>query len=487
MDGGGQTHGTGETPTASARAHLTLAAPAPALPVAASASASLPGSAWAWAGFEGFRNPAVVLITIYVFMPYFVARVAPDPVSGQALVAQGAQIAGWLVAITAPLLGVAVDRMGPRKPALTLTIMLMAPLYWAMWFITRDGPIGLTLVVAIAALKSVFFAWTEVLHNALLVPAARGQTARTSGLGLALGNAASVMMLVAVMWAFALPGQVDWAWVPAQPLFGLDQASHEPARIVGPIVAVSLLCGLALILWGVPDVAPTGARIGAAIRGGLADLRALIGQLKTEREAAKFLLARMLYADGKTAILIFGGVLAAGVMGWGTLEMLAYGIIMSVLAVGGGILGGRLDVALGPKRALMLEIGGTALVLMALLFSRPDRILGIPVSTDPLFDGPMFTTPAELAYIAIAGLSAITITAAYALSRTMLTTLVPPDRVGTFFGLYALSGTATMWLGPLLVAVGTTATGSQQGGFAMVLILLLSGLGVLTTVKAPLR
>lgn len=449
------------------------------------AGAPLPRSAWCWAAFEGFRNPAVVLITIYVFMPYYVRVVAETPVEGQALVARAGQLAGWAVALTAPLIGVVVDRLGPRKPALTLTVLAMIPLYVAMWFVTPGGPIGPALFIAIAAAKSMLFAWTEVYHNALLIPAARGQTARTSGLGLALGNAMSVLFLIGVLWAFSLPGVVDWGFVPSAPLFGIDQATHEPARLTGPLVAASLAVGLALILWGVPDAPPTGERLLPALRKGLSDLAAMLRELRTEREAAKFLAARMLYVDGKTAILIFGGVLAAGTMGWETLEMLAYGILLSILAVGGGLLAGWLDPRIGPKRAVLLEIAVTALVLVALLGTRPDMIAWMPASTVPLHDGPMFRTPAELAFIAIAGVSAISITAAYASSRTLLTMLVRPERAGTFFGLYALSGTATMWLGPMLVAWGTIATGSQQGGFATVLGLLAAGFFLLLFVKSP--
>lgn len=446
---------------------------------------ALSRSAWCWAAFEGFRNPAVVLITIYVFMPYYVQAVAPTPVEGQALVARAGQIAGWAVALTAPLMGMVVDRLGPRKPGLALVVMAMMPLYALMWFVVRDGPIGPGLFIAIAALKSVLFAWTEVLHNALLLPAARGQVARTSGLGLALGNATSVAFLIFVLLAFSLPGQVDWAWVPDAPLFGVDQASYEPARLTGPLVAASLGIGLLLILWGVPDAPPTGESLGSAVRKGWSDLVSMLRELKTEREAAKFLAARMLYVDGKTAILIFGGVLAAGTMGWKTLEMLAYGITLSILAVVGGLLAGRLDTRLGPRNAVLLEILVTALALVLLLGTRPGVVAYMPVSTVPLHDGPMFRTTAELAFIAIAGVSAISITAAYASSRTLLTVLVRPERVGTFFGLYALSGTATMWLGPMLVAWGTIATGSQQGGFATVLGLLAAGFLLLLTVKAP--
>jgi UMF1 family MFS transporter len=418
-------------------------------------------------------------------MPYYVQSVAPSPVEGQALAARAHQYAGWAVALTAPVMGLVVDRLGPRKPMLALTVLLMVPLYFSLWFVTRGGPIGPGVFLAIAAAKSMLFAWTEVFHNALLLPAARGQTARASGLGLALGNATSVAMLLFVLWAFSLPGTVDWGFVPAQPLFGLDQTANEPARIVGPIVAGSLLLGLILILLGVPDVAPTGERLGSAVGKALGDLKAMVAELKKEREAAKFLLARMIYADGKTAILIFSGVLAAGTMGWGTLEMLAYGIILSVLAVFGGLLAGWIDPRIGPKRAVLIEIAVTMLILLGMLGARPDRVFWIPVDTAPLFDGPMFTTLPELAFIAAAGIGAISITAAYASSRTLLTQLVRPERAGTFFGLYALSGTATMWLGPMLVAWGTVASGSQQGGFATVLILLGLGFLLLLRVKVP--
>ena len=442
----------------------------------------------AWAAFEGFRNPAVILITIYVFMPYYVSVVAGSPVEGQALVARSGQIAGWLVALTAPLLGVVVDRMGPRKPMLAFTVLLMLPLHWALWWVTPGGPISPLVFLLLVAAGQALFAWTEVFHNALLVPAAGNKAAQASGLGLALGNFCSVLMLMVTLWAFSLPGSVDWGWVPKAPLFGVDPAAYEPARLMGPVVAVSLAIGLALILLGVPDVKPTGERLGSALSKGLGDLKAMVGELKREKQATRFLIARMLYADGKTAILLFSGVLAAGTMGWETLEMLAYGIILSVFAVFGGLFAGWLDPRIGPKPAVLLEIGATSLALLGMLTTTPTRIFGIafdPANRAPLWNGPMFTTWPELAFIAIACLAAIAITAAYASSRTLLTYLVRPQRTGSFFGLYALSGTATMWLGPMLVAWGTTATQSQQGGLAGVFLLLGAGFALLLTVDAP--
>ena len=49
---------------------------------AAPAAGRLGGAAWAWASFQGGRDPLVILITIYIFVPYVVTGVVGDPVRG---------------------------------------------------------------------------------------------------------------------------------------------------------------------------------------------------------------------------------------------------------------------------------------------------------------------------------------------------------------------------------------------------------------------
>ena len=55
-----------------------------------------------------------------------------------------------------------------------------------------------------------------------------------------------------------------------------------------------------------------------------------------------------------TAVLVFGGVYAAGVFGWDSLTMTVFGIVLSVFAVFGGLIGGWLDDTFGSKRALLI-------------------------------------------------------------------------------------------------------------------------------------
>ncbi len=454
--------------------------------------ARLNRAAWAWAMFQGGRDPLVILITIYVFVPYVVTGVVGNPVRGQALVAAGAKYAGWAVMLLVPLMGAAVDRMGPRKPWLAAVVGIMIPLLVALWWAKPGGAaLSAGTVVAILAAVSVLFACTEALHNALLLPAAgMARAGAASGLGLALGNFVSVAMLAFVLWAFALPGKVASGLIPAHPLFGLDVAAHEQDRVVPLLVAALLALGTLPLLRWVPDVARTGTGLRDALRLAVGDLRALFREARGHRDALTYLAARLLFTDGLTGILVFAGVYAAGAMGWRTLELLAYGLILCLFAAVGGLMAGWLDGRIGPKRALQVEIVGVVVSQLLSLGNTRDRLFYIawdPAAHAPVWNGPMFRTAPEWGLIACGFLAAITVTAAYASSRTMLTRVVPPEKVGVFFGLFVIAGAATAWLAPLLVQLATLASGSQRVGLLPISGLLLAGLVVLRMVRGGER
>lgn len=435
----------------------------------------------AWSLFEGARNPYVILITIYIFMPYVAATMVGDPVKGQEIVSRWSQYAGWIVMATAPFLGASIDQLGRRKTWLGLSVMLMLPMIWALWWAKPDGSgLSVTMVMLLTLIIGVLFTYTEVLHNSLLVRAA-GLTGahKASGLALALGNAFSVAALAFTAWAFALPGNVDWGWVPSAPLFGLDVATHEHERIVAPMAAAIFAIGALPLFLFTPDAPKSGIPVLKALGDGARSLWGMVANMRHYRDAAIFLVARMFYVDGMTAILIYAGIYATGVMGWGALEMLAYGVLLSVLATLGGFVGRWLDAGFGPKRAVQIEIGMSLLGIIGFLGMAPDRILYFwmwdAAAHAPIWDGPVFRTLPELIFLLIGFVNAVFITAHYASSRTLLTRLTPPSQTGAFFGVYALSGTATVWLGSFLVNLGTQVFKTQQGGFAMITLLLAAG------------
>ena len=458
-------------------------------PVGAASSRPLGLGAISWSIFEGARIPYVILITIYIFMPYVAGTMVGDPVKGQEIISRWSQYSGWIMMATAPFLGASVDQLGPRKIWLGLITLAMVPLMASLWWAVPDGT-GMTVlgVMVITTLVGLLYAYSEVLHNSLLVRVAGLDNAhKASGLALALGNAFAVLGLGFTAWAFALPGKVDWSWVPALPLFGLDPATHEPERVVALMAAGTFALGAIPLFLFTPDAERTGIGPLTAFRNGAKELVRMVLAVRQHRDAAVFLVSRMFYVDGMNAILIYAGLYAIGVMQWGALEMLIYGIILSIVAVLGGFVGRWLDAGLGTKRAVQIEIAMSMLGIIAFLGMGPDQILYFwpydPSAHVAVWNGPVFRTLPELIFILIGFSNAIFITAQYASSRTMLTRLTPPEQTGAFFGVYALSGVATGWLGPMMVNWGTRIFKSQQGGFAMIIILLAVGFVGLSLVK----
>ena len=446
-------------------------------------------SALAWAAYQGGRDPYVTLVSIYVFMPYVATVLVGDPVKGQAMIAGYAMLGGLIAALTAPLLGAAADRMGRRLPSLFVLALLFAPLVFALWWARPDGSgLSVSAVLVVALLISLVFTYGEVLHNSLMPYAAKSpvDAAAMSGAALAIGNVVSVAALVFVLWAFALPGKVHWSFVSSAPLFGLDASRAEPSRIAAPIAAILFALGVAPMFLVTQDAPRRYGNVAAAVTGGARDLLVLLKSVRQHRDAAVFLGARMLYSDAQIALITFGGIYAAGVMHWGVLQMLAFGVLMSSFAALGGILASILDRAVGPKRAVQIEIAGTIVGIVALLGVSPEGvrfIFSVRPGASPLWNGPVFTTTPEVIFLALGGVIAVFNTAVFASSRTFLTRLIPPGRSGAFFGLYALAGTATVWLGPLAVRIAVSTFHSQQAGNVAIAILLAVGLAGVSLVR----
>ncbi len=443
---------------------------------------------WSWAIFEWGTTPYVLLITIYIFAPYFSSTVVGDPVQGQAIWGYINGIAGAAIGLLAPIMGAVADQGGKRKPWIAGFLALIIPCVAALWFALPEGQgLSILAITILITLITVSYEFSIAVHNAMLPTIVEPKKMGSlSGLGLSLGNAGGLFILITMLWAFALPGQVDWGFLPDAPLLGLDAQAHEPSRIAGPIVALWMLIFTLPLFFFTPDIAPQGQPPLKAVREGFRSIGRTIRRLTAHyRNIAVYLLARMLFNDGKTAILIFGGVYASGIFGWGLLELLVYGISLSMFAIFGGLIGGWLDDWVGSKVATLIAIGGTSVGLACAATITPEAILFMALDNPDraIWQGPVFRTLPELAYMGFGFLLAIFVTAAYATSRVMLARLAPMNKMSEFFGLYALSGKATAFVGPLIVGIFTGLSGSQRIGFASILILLAAGFIVLLFVR----
>jgi UMF1 family MFS transporter len=433
-----------------------------------------------WALYEWARNPYVLLITIYIFAPYFTNHVVGDPVRGQAIWGDIASIGGFLIAVLAPFLGAIADAGGRRKPWIALYTVFLAAGTLMLWNAVPDASEAQIISIGIlVALCNVSFEFSAVFHNSMLPSIApHGRIGSLSGLGLALANAAGIFLLVFLLIGFVLPGKVHWGFVPTHPLFGIGGFAHGPERLAGPMIAIWLAVFSIPLFLFTPDRTSERVKLGQAMNRGVRSVFRTVRGLKHYKNVAHYLGARAVFNDGMTGVLTFSGIYAAGTFHWGALEMAAFGIELSVFAVIGGFFGGWLDDHFGSKNALTVSIGGTALAFLTALTMGPDRIFWF-IAMDPhalLWHAPFFNTWPQLVFVMTINFVAICITAGYANSRTMLARIAPPEKMSEFFGIYSLSGMSTTFMAPLAVAIFTALTESQRGGMLSISVFLIAGL-----------
>ena len=424
--------------------------------------------------FDWANQPFQTLIVTFIFAPWFVSEVIGDPVRGQALWGAAAAIGGAIVAILAPLLGAMADRTGARK-RWVLAFSIPYVLGCAGFWLARPGMPDPTIILFVYVIAFIGSEFGTVFTNAMLPGLGpRREIGRISGSGWALGYLGGLVSLVLVLLLLAPAPGGTRTLLGIEPLFGLDIAAGEPARATGPLSAIwYLVFALPLFLW-TPDAPPR--RTPGLLRAGLGDLAATFRVATRNRSFFAFLIASMVYRDALAALFAFGGIYAAGVLGWGLFQLGVFGIVAAGVGTLGAWAGGRADRAFGPRPVIVASIWVLIAVGIVALLTTRTSVLGLPVAAGSKLP--------DLVFMAAGGLLGAAAGALQAASRTMLVDQaegrVAPAQA---FGLFALSGRATAFVGPALIAIVTTATGSQRLGVSPVILLFLIGLGLLYWVK----
>lgn len=478
----------------------TLAQPAEAKTMGAGTGGLMSPAGFSWALFEFARNPYFMLIVTYVFPPYFAQYIVGDPVLGQATVADATAWAGVIGALTAPVLGGMMDKGGRRKPLMAVFVAMLAVSGLSLWFAMPGstdaagvfhpptGGLGLYGTMTLLVLGFVGYSYSEMMHNAMLRGSGRPDAlSQISGAGIGLGQLSSALCLIGLV-----------VIVLVAPSLGDERTGYLLQRGSGPFVAVWLLVFVVPFFLYVPDGAPPGGTWIAAARqtfskdGQLNPLGAILGvvgyvrgMFKAFPEPMKYMLACLIFKDGIIALLALGGVLSSGVLGWSFQENALYGIWASIFAAIGGLwLAGVMDRRFGPRKAIMVQLGLLVIVMTIALGTTQQSILyGLIPASHVVHGAGVFDTFADVFYLAVIAVVAMLAAANISTSRYMVVVLAPKDRVAEFYGLFAMSSTATVWLGPMLTGWATRTFNDQRIGFSPIILLLAIGLGLMFWLK----
>jgi len=435
-----------------------------------------------WIFFDWAAQPYFTLITTFVFAPYFATHVASDPASGQSLWGFATAAAGLLIALLSPVLGAIADASGRRKPWIAAFGALLVIGASLMWFGKPGDPSVIVPLLFAYGLATIGAEFATVFNNAMmptLVPP--NQIGRLSGTGWATGYVGGILSLILVLGFLAASPETGRTLFGFTPLFGLDPVTHQGDRISGPLTGIWFIVFVLPMFLLTPDY-PARRRIGDALREGLTGLKQTLAELPQQKSLAAFLLANMIYTDALVSLFAFGGIYAAGTFGWNTIQIGSFGIVLAIAGTFGAWLGGKLDDKLGPKRVITGSMLLLLFAIVAILLVDKDHVLFIKVAP-PIPGGALFAASAERAYLLLGCLIGAAGGPLQAASRTLLIRMAPKDRIAQYFGLFALTGKVTSFVGPLLIGAITAITASQKAGMAVLVLFFVGGLALLARVR----
>ena len=385
-------------------------------------------SVWAWVGYD-LANTIFALGVIGLYLPQWILEEGLAD-SALSLATAGA---GLAVAFLAPWVGGRTDHRGNRIGALAITTGVAV----CGTFFLAVGPALLTMVVF--GLTLVGFHVGSAVYDSLLpdvsTPDTRGHV---SGLGVAIGYVGSFIGLGIGSVVLGVGGGY-------------------------PTIFRSLALGFAVFSLPAFFLIRSAPRPRPA--GDPPRLRRIVGDLlrswRATREhphLTRFLVGRFCYTE--TVNTLIGGFLAiyateeAG-LSTSQVTVLLGASIMASMA--GGLLGGRLATRLGAGR-------GVRLILKLWMVT---IALGVAAGMWGL-----------TALMWVAGLSGgLSLGGLWATDRVLMTALSPPDRLGEFYGLYAMVGRFAAVLGPLLWALIVDVLGWSRHA-AMLSLIAVTGIAL---------
>lgn len=397
---------------------------------------------WAWAMYDWANSAFAAIVQTFIFAAYFTQQIAADPIEGTGMWGTTLGVAGVVVALGGPLLGAVADHGGRRKRWLAFFTGVCIVATTGLWFV-RPSDDYVWLALILVCVSSIGFEFANLFYNAMLPSmASPHEVGRWSGWGWALGYAGGVAALVAALLLFIREG----AWL------GLDASSGEPVRATCVFTAGWFAVFALPLFLLTPPLRGANKPPRQAVRDGLRQLLESIRHVRRYRGIVLFLIARMVYVDGLATMFVLGGVYAAGTFDMTTEQVLMFGLALNVTSALGAAAFAWLDDRLGPRRIILIALAGLIVTSSAILIVRSEALFWLCGLLLGIFVGP-----------------------AQAAGRSWLSHATPPAMHNQMFGLFALSGKATAFAGPLLVGWITVLAASQRVGLSVVAVLFVIG------------
>lgn len=407
-----------------------------------------------------WANSAFSTTTVTVFLgPYLSAIVRQAagaasyvyllgiPIAPDSFFAYSVSTSVFLQVFLLPVLGAIADYTNLRKQMLMLFATIGAVAAALLFFLTAETYLLGALCFIIA---NVTFGASIVFYNAYLPDiASLERRDQVSSWGWGLGYAGGGLLLLLNLLLYQFRNAI-----------GIS----EPLA-----VRISLLS--AGVWWlGFSQVTFATLRARRARRAlppgesylgiGFKQLAATFREMRHFPETIRYLVAYLLYNDGIQTVIAMSVTFGAVELGMKSSELILLTLMVQIMAFGGAFFFGWLAGRISAKPALIVS-----LVIWC----------GIVIAAWFVHDTTQFWIMAAFVALVMGGSQAI--------SRSLFSKMIPPNKEAEFFSFYEVSERGTSWIGPLLFGLANQFFGSMRYSILSLIVLFVAGLAVLITVN----
>ena len=391
-----------------------------------------------------FANSAFTTIIItFIFSTYFSQQIAPSNIIGQSYWGWTIGASGFLVAILGPIIGSISDKNNYNVYFLRTFTALCILTTCLLWF-SKPSINFFYFTLIIVGIANFFYEVSLIFYNSLLIRvSSREKIGKSSGYGFALGYLGGLLALLVSIKIFI---QADF----------LSKEQAQNIRLISFFVSFWFL------IFSLPFLVKVKKYFSikkAGMKTKVVTIKNLIWNKKIT-EMGKFLIGRMLYADGLNAIIVMGGIFAVGVYGLKISELLYLSVLMNITAFLGALAGGYFNDKYGSKKVIVFSLVGLIITSSLILAVSSKEYFLFLASLNGFFIGPVQSA-----------------------SRVVISKMINKNDQNKAFGLFATSGKLTSFLGPMLVGTITMLSNSQKIGFSSAIFLLLIGLVIILKIK----
>ena len=395
---------------------------------------------WSWA-FYDWANSAYSTTVMAGFFPLFFKEYWADPHNPSQstfYLGMANSIASMVVAALAPLLGSVADQGSAKKKFLTFFAFLGVIMTGGLWMVAQGN---WQMAVLFYVIATIGFASGNVFYDALLPGlASEERVDAVSSLGFGLGYLGGGLLFLVNVFMYLKPE-----------IFGIPDGATAIKLSFLSVAVWWAVFTIPLILFVPEPKNYENIDFNNAIRMGWVQLVQTFKEIRNMKVVGTFLLAYWFYIDGVDTIIRMAVDYGMSLNFPGESLIIAL-LIVQFVAFPAALIYGWLASKIGTKTAIMVGIIAYSFI----------TFLGY------------FMTEAWHFYV-LAILIGLFMGGIQALSRSLYTRIIPPDKSAEFFGFYNMLGKFAAIIGPALMGTIALVTGSARLSILSILLLFILG------------